>query len=402
MDNPCKPMVASEVADRREVYLDHNATTPVRREVLDALIEHYQSPDLYGNPNSLSKLGKAAHAIMEDARARIAKCLGAESRHVLFTSCGTAANTTAIKGTAFRFMEEKGHLITTATEHASVLESYEWLEELGFETTVLPVEPDGRVSPDAVRDALRPDTRLVSVMAVNNEIGTINPIGEIGEICQAAGVPLFVDAIQGFGKVGFSFKKMGISMLSISGHKIYAPKGIAALFIADDVELVPMLHGGGQESGRRSGTQAVGQILALSTAVELACSERKGEQERLGELQRYFLERLAEVEPDHVINGSLEHRVANNLNVGLRGVDSGSVLLSLNDIGVYVSSGSACHAGATEASHVLRAIGADTENYGSLRFSFGIKTTKDDLDYLFQHLPGILDKLRRGEVAASA
>ncbi len=401
--DPCKASAEIEVEDRREVYLDHNATTPVRQEVVETLIAHYRSPGLFGNPSSLSQPGRTAKALVEDARARVARALGCRDEEVLFTSCGTAANNTAIKGIAFRHLADGslGHLVASATEHAAVLETCEWLEGLGFTFTVVPVGRDGRVDPEELRDSLRPDTRLVSVMAVNNEIGTVNPLAGIGSVCREAGVPLFVDAIQAFGKIPLPLAELGISMLSISGHKLYAPKGIAALVVREGMRLVPMLHGGGQEAGRRSGTQAVEQILALARAVELAAAERDAESARLRGLSEWFLAELRRVEPGLIVNGSLEHRVGNCLNLGFEGVDSGSALLSLNRIGVYVSSGSACHSGATEASHVLRALGTDTSRYGSLRFSLGRSTTRTDLEYVLRWLPEILAELRRNPIPAA-
>jgi cysteine desulfurase len=231
-------------------------------------------------------------------------------------------------------------------------------------------------------------------MAANNEIGTINPLKEIGSICKLYNIPFFVDAIQGFGKMILHPKQMGISMLSISGHKIYAPKGVGALYADSSLNLIPLIHGGGQESGLRAGTENVAYIMALGKASSVIYKEFDLEHKRLTDLRNYFLECLKQVEPNFIINGSLEKRLPNNLNIGFPDIDSGALLLSLNQIGVYVSSGSACHEGSKESSHVISSIGVDTTKYGIIRFSFGIKTTKEEIDYLFTYLPEILVKLK--------
>lgn len=266
--------------------------------------------------------------------------------------------------------------------------------------TYLDVEPEGWLAPESVRSALRPDTALVAVMAVNDEIGVINPLDEIGAICRDAGVPLFVDAIQGFGRIRLDPKAQGITMLSLSGHKIYAPKGVAALFVDDRQPLTPMLHGGGQEGGRRSGTENVDAIIAFGRAAELIHAERESEHVRQAALRDYFLDRPYDIEPRLVVHGSLRNRTPNNLSAGFEGIDSGSLLLSLNQIGVYVSAGSACHAGGVESSHVIEALGVDTERFGTIRFGLGLRATRAALDYVLEHLPRILQLLREEQVAA--
>ncbi|MDX1430278.1 MAG: cysteine desulfurase family protein, partial [Rhodothermales bacterium] len=245
-----------------------------------------------------------------------------------------------------------------------------------------------------VEQAIRPDTILVSVMAANNEIGTLYPIAEIGALCKARDVPFHVDAIQAFGKIRIFPEELGVDLLTLSGHKIYAPKGVGALYLGPDTTLEPMIHGGGQEQGWRSGTENVAGILALGVAAKLLRIEMDERNARYAYLRQRFLNKLKETEPDAIINGTLEHRLPNNLSVGFPGVDSGSLLLSLDQIGVYVSSGSACSAGDDEISHVLEAIGVDNDRYGTIRFSFGHDTTKEDIDYLFEHLPKVLANLR--------
>jgi cysteine desulfurase len=390
----CKPVAHIEVENARQVYLDHNATTYLRDEVASLLAQRAVDKSTFGNPSSSNHAGQQAHGDVHRARQKIAGVLGVAPEEVTFTGCGSEANNLAIKGVAFRHLGERKHLITAAIEHPSVLDTMQFLERIGFDVTYLPIDRDGLVSPTDLRAAITADTILVAIMAVNNEIGTINPMADLGAICRQRGVPLFCDAIQAFGKIPLDPKGCGISMLSLSGHKIYGPKGVGALYVDESIELEPLIHGGGQERGLRSGTENVESIVATGLAAELITAEREREHDRLLALREHFLDRLRAIEPDAVINGSLEHRIPHNLNVGFRGVDSGSILLSLNHIGVYVSSGSACHAGAKEASHVIRALGADRGERGTIRFSFGLRSQRDDIDYLFEHLGTILHLLR--------
>ncbi|MHC4448819.1 MAG: cysteine desulfurase family protein, partial [Planctomycetota bacterium] len=354
----------------------------------------------FGNPSSSTNAGREAYDLVAEARSRIAGCLHVSADEIVFAGGGSEANNLAIKGVAERHAGSRAHFITSKTEHSAVLEPMRYLECRGHEVTYLDVEPEGHVAPDSLRAALRPDTALVAVMAVNNEIGVINPLDEIGAICREAGVPLFVDAIQGFGKIPLDPKAQGITMLSLSGHKIYGPKGVAALYVDDHQPLTPILHGGGQEGGRRSGTENVDAIMAFGHAAELICRERESEHIRQMRLRDYFLGRLYEIEPGLVVNGSLRNRTPNNLSVGFEGIDSGSLLLSMNQIGVYVSAGSACHAGGVESSHVIEALGVDTERYGTIRFGLGLRTERADLDYVLEHLPRVLSLLRKEQIAA--
>lgn len=395
-DDLCKPMAEVSVEDFRNVYFDYNATTFVRKEVRQALVNYYEKESELGNPSSSTRLGKKAFDAINRARGQVAGCLSVKPAEITFTGSGSEANNMAIKGVAFRHMDtpQKGHIITTGVEHASVIESVHFLGMLGFSVTFLDVDAGGRISVDAVKRAFRSDTILVSVMAANNEIGTINPIAEIGELCRLAEVPFMVDAIQAFGKVPLKPKEMGISLMSVSGHKVYAPKGIGALYMDESLSLVPLIHGGSQEFGRRAGTENLGHIIAFGKAAELSCREMRAEMPRLAALRDHFLSRLSATVPDHIINGSMDHRLPVNLSVGFDGVDSGALLLSLNRIGVYVSSGSACSAGSKEASPVIQALGVDTERYGTIRFSFGLDSTQEEVDYLFTYLPDIIEKLR--------
>lgn len=393
-DMPCKFAVPIQADDHREVFLDHNATTYLRDEVREALRGFLDDTGSFGNPSSSNLLARRAYEVITQARSRVAHTLAVDPGEIIFTSGGSEANNLAIQGVAYRHLSRPGHLITSLTEHSSVLETVQWLEGLGFTASYLAVDREGIVPVEAVRAALRPDTRLVAIMAANNEIGTINPIAEIGALCQSAEIPLMVDAVQAFGKIPLHPRAWGISLLSLSGHKLYGPKGIGALYVAKNQPLTPSIHGGEQEGGRRAGTENVMGILGLGLAAKLACRERVQEGERLSRLRDSLLTRLRAVEPELIVNGSLTQRLPNNLNVGFPDIDSGSLLLSLNQIGVSVSAGSACHAGSVEASHVIRALGVDTERYGIIRFSLGLRTTAADLDYLLTYLPRILAKLR--------
>ena len=398
----CKPMALIEIENPREVYFDSNATTPVRSEVVNALTDFFRDSRSFGNPSSSYGLGGLAYDVIDRARRRIAKCLRAEPAEIFFTGSGTEANNLAIKGITGQ--HESGHIISTNVEHPSVLNTLRLLESEGYDVTYLPVASDGTLSADAVAQAIRPDTILVSIMAANNEIGTIYPIAEIGAICKAHKVPFHVDAIQAFGKVRIFPKEMGIDILTMSGHKIYAPKGVGALYLNPEMALDPLIHGGGQENGLRSGTENVAGILAMGVAAKCLRTEMDERNTRYEYLRQRFLNKLNDMEPDAIINGTLESRLPNNLSVGFPGVDSGSMLFSLDQIGVYVSAGSACSAGDDEVSHVLEAIGVDNDYYGTLRFSFCHDTTKEDIDYLFEHLPKILAQLgaEEGEARESA
>ncbi len=392
--NLCKPMATVHVEGHREVYFDHNATSFIRDEVKKSLMEYYSGSSGFGNPSSSTNPGKISYDIIRKSRLQISDCLKVNPEEIVFTGSGSEANNAAIKGIAFKHYAEKGHIISSKVEHPSVLKALEYLEGLGFEVTYLDVSKDGRVTAQSVKENLRDNTILVSIMAVNNEIGAINPISELGNICQTAKVPLMVDAIQGLGKIKLLPKKMGVSLMTMSGHKIYAPKGVGALYIGKEMSIVPLIHGGEQESGLRAGTENVGSILAFGLAAKQACSEMEKENRRLLELRNFFLEGLRKIEPDIIVNGSLEHRTANNLNIGFPGIDSGSLLLSLNQIGIYVSSGSACSAGSKDASYTIKVLGVDTDRYGIIRFSFGLPNTREDVDYLFKYLPTILEQLK--------
>ena len=393
-DKSCDPTVKVQVDNMRSVYMDYNATTFIRPEVARLLNKYISGKAGYANPSSSTIQGKRAYDLVNKARHTIARILAVNADEIIFTGTGSEANNLAVKGIAFKHLKKKGHIITSRLEHSSMLKSIQWLETIGFDVTWLDAGKEGVIQAAAVQKAFRPDTILVSIMAVNNEIGTINPLEEIGLVCRKKQVPFVVDAVQGFCKIELKPKEWGIAAMSFSGHKIYAPKGIGGLYLDHNLVLEPLVHGGGQEFGVRSGTENVGYIIALGEAAMLAARERQTESNRILDLRESFLQRLKQVEPDFVINGSLQKRIPWNLSIGFPGIDSGALLLSLNSIGICVSAGSACSAGKIKTSHVLDAIQADTNKYGTLRFSFGLKTAREDLDYLFKYLPDILQQLR--------
>ncbi|USG65948.1 cysteine desulfurase [Brevibacillus ruminantium] len=395
---PCKPCAELQVTNYREVYLDHCATTYVRPEVGKWLSEYYLNQWGFANPSSNTLEGRYASDQIERARKTIADCLSVSAEGIIFTGSGSEANNLAIKGIAMQHWAERGHLITSKVEHSAVLQVMNYLETLGFSVTYLDVDKEGRVSVQDVENAIRPDTILVSIMAANNEIGTLNPIGEIGQLCKARGIPFMVDAIQAFGRIPLHPEEMGISLLSFSGHKMYAPKGVGGLYVGEGIPLQPLIHGGGQERELRAGTENVASIVAMGKAAELMHREMEQETERLLALRDRFLTELGKIEDDFVINGSLEYRAPHNLSIGFAHVDSGALLRSLNRIGISTSISSACHSRRTKTSHVLEAIGADTEKYATIRFSFGLQTREEDLLYLFQYLPRILELLREEEI----
>lgn len=393
-DQICKHIAEVEVENKREVYFDHNSTTYIRPEVEKVLLDYFSGRYGFGNPSSANKIGKEAFEQIQHARNQIAKILRCNSEEIIFTGSGSESINMAIKGIAFKNLDQKGHIISSKTEHAAVLETLKWLETIGFEVSLVDINKEGIVEVDKIKKSIKANTILICIMTVNNEIGIVNPINEIGAIAKENNIPFMTDAVQGFCKMHIHPKSCGISLMAVSGHKIYGPKGIGVLYKDNSISLSPLIHGGGQEDEMRSGTENVGYILAFAKAAQLLYNGMHSEDKRLSELQSYFIKKLDEKFDDYIINGSLKNRLSNNLNVGFKSIDSGALLLSLNHIGVYVSSGSACHEGSKEASHVIRALGTDTYNYGSIRFSFGLKTTKEEIDYLFKYLPEICMKLK--------
>ncbi len=379
---------------KRKVYADNAATTAVSEEVLQAMLPFYR--EIYGNPSSLYELGQEAKAPLEQARADVAQCLGAKPNEIYFTSCGSESDNWAIKGAARaqRRKHGKTHIITSAFEHHAVLHTCEALEKDGFTVTYLPVHEDGLVRPEELSEAITEDTALVTIMYANNEIGTIQPIEELGRICKERGVLFHTDAVQAVGNVHIDVKAQNIDMLSLSGHKIHAPKGVGALYIRAGVFIENFMDGGAQERGRRAGTENVAQIVGLSTAIKHATETIDQRIARLTPMRDRLIEGLSKIERSR-LNGSREHRLPGNVSFCFQGIEGESLLLLLDMHGISGSSGSACTSGSLDPSHVLLSIGLPHEvAHGSLRLSFGDYNTMEDIDYILEVLPGIIERLR--------
>ena len=379
---------------KRKVYADNAATTAVSEEVLEAMLTFYK--EVYGNPSSLYELGQQAKAPLEQARADVAACLGAKPNEIYFTSCGSESDNWAIKGAARaqRRKHGKTHIITSAFEHHAVLHTCQALEKDGFTVTYLPVHEDGLVRPEELSAAITDDTALVTIMYANNEIGTIQPIEELGRICKERGVLFHTDAVQAVGNVHIDVKAQNIDMLSLSGHKIHAPKGVGALYIRSGVLIENFMDGGAQERGRRAGTENVAQIVGLATAIKRATDTIDQRIARLTPMRDKLIDGILKIDRSR-LNGSREHRLPGNASFCFQGVEGESLLLLLDMHGISGSSGSACTSGSLDPSHVLLSIGLPHEvAHGSLRLSFGDYNTMEDIDYILEVLPGIIDRLR--------
>ncbi len=378
----------------KTIYMDHAATTPVDPRVFEAMTPYLT--EKYGNPSSLYKVGQAAKRAIEDARAIVAGAIGANTEEIIFTSGGTESDNTAVKGLAYSLLGKKDHVITSAIEHHAVLEPVEFLEKtLGFKATVLPVDKNGFVNPADVEAAITDKTMLISVMHANNEIGTVQPIREIGQIAWDRKVRFHCDAVQTFGHLPVNVEDLNVDMLSISGHKLHGPKGVGVLYVRKGTRFTPFMQGGGQERGRRASTENVAGIVGLAKAVEIAMSDREQEAMRLTELRDYLIKGIEDRIESVRVNGDRVKRLPNNVNVCFEAIEGESLLLTLDAKGVCASSGSACTSGSLEPSHVLLGIGLPHEiAHGSLRLTLGRDTTKADCDYVLEVLPGIVANLR--------
>ncbi|MBC7342566.1 MAG: cysteine desulfurase NifS [Clostridia bacterium] len=377
----------------RRVYLDHGATTPVHPEVVKAMLPYLSAQ--FGNPSSLHEWGREAKAAMEDARSRVAKLIGADSEEIFFTSGGTESDNLAIFGVVNSLRKRGNHLITSAVEHHAVLDSVKYLGEHGFDVTWIPVDGYGLVNPEDIRKAIRPDTILISIMHVNNEVGTIQPIEEIGRIAKEHGVVFHTDAVQSCGKIPVNVKALNVDLLSLSSHKIYGPKGSGALYVRKGLRLEPILHGGGQEKKRRPGTENLPGIVGFGKAATIALEELGTEMERLTTLRDRLIEGIQNrIEYVH-LNGHPSHRIPGNVNMSFEFVEGESLLLSLDMQGIAASSGSACTSGSLEPSHVLLAMGIPHQlAQGSVRMTLGRDNTAEDIDYVLEVLPDIVSRLR--------
>jgi cysteine desulfurase len=380
-------------------YLDHAATTPLIPEARDAIVAALDD-EAFGNPSSVHAFGRKAREIVEIARERVGAAIGASPSEIVFTGGGTEADNLAIKGTAEKLRGQGNHIVTTTFEHHAVLDSFHFLEGHGFEATYVEVDSSGGVDPEQVAGAVRRDTILVSVMAVNNEIGTVQPLAEIVGAVKAANSNTLVhtDAVQALGKIPVDVGGWGVDLAAFAAHKLGGPKGTGALFVRSHVPVEAVIHGGGHERGLRSGTLNVAGVAGFGVAAELSAKDVDAEAERLQSLRHRLLEGVRSIAPDLIVNGDLERRVPGNLNVSIPGADGETLLLLLDQAGIACSTGSACQSGAADPSHVLLSIGVSRElANGSLRFTFGRTSTDDDVDAALAALPDAIERARRIE-----
>jgi cysteine desulfurase len=376
----------------RTIYLDHAATTPLDARVLDAMIPYLTTE--YGNASSIYTLGRHAMQAIDHAREQVADVIHSRPTEIAFVGCGSESDNLAIKGIAYATQKKGNHLITSSIEHHAVLHTCQYLERSGFKTTYLPVDEYGRVDPDAVARAITDQTLLVSVMYANNEIGTIEPIAEIGRICRARKIPFHVDAVQAGGALPIDVAALNVDLLSLSAHKFYGPKGMGILYVRQGMRILPQLQGGSQERGRRAGTENVAGIVGTATALTLAQEEMAQVTPRIKALRDRLIEGVLTI-PRSRLTGHPSERLPNNASFCFEGVEGESLLLSLDLLGIAASSGSACTSGSVDPSHVLIAMGLPPEwSHGSLRLALGKSNTDADVDAILAHLPGIVEKIR--------
>ncbi|MBM4322871.1 MAG: cysteine desulfurase NifS [Deltaproteobacteria bacterium] len=376
----------------KTVYVDNNATTQVAPEVLEAMLPYFS--EFYGNPSSMHFFGGQVQKKINEAREKVADFLGAEPSEIVFTSCGTESDNAAIFGTLDSY-PEKRHFITSRVEHPAVMNVSSYLNRKGYRTTEIAVDREGRLDLDDLKEAITDNTAIVSIMYANNETGVIFPIEEIGQIVKSSGIPFHTDAVQAAGKIPLNMKKSTVDTLSISGHKLHAPKGIGILYIRKGTKFSPFMIGGHQEKGRRGGTENVPYIIGIGKACELAKKHLEDENTKVRALRDYLESKILEKIPNTLVNGDSKSRLPNTVSVSFEYVEGESILLLLSDLGICASSGSACTSGSLEPSHVLRAMGVPfTAAHGSIRFSLSIYNTKEEMDYIIEHLPLIIQRLR--------
>lgn len=376
-----------------KVYLDNGATTKVDPRVLKVMTPYFTKK--YGNASSLHSFGKEAAKALEDSRSTIAKCLNAKPNEIIFTGSGTESNNLALKGVALANKKKGKHIIISAIEHHCILETADWLKDQGFSITFLPVDKYGIVELNELRKAIREDTIIVSIMFANNEIGTIQPIEDIGKICRQHKIYFHTDAVQAFGKVPIDVNKLNIDLLSISSHKIYGPKGVAALFIRQGVKIEPLLHGGGHEFGMRSSTENIPGIVGFAKASEIIVNDMKSETKRLAKFRDKLIKAISKIENSR-LNGHPTKRLCNNVNFSFRFIEGEGLIYLLDDEGIAASTGSACSSKSLEPSHVLLAMGLKHEEaHGSLRITLGRFNKDSDINYLIKKLPKMIERLRK-------
>lgn len=379
----------------RQIYLDHNATTPVRKEVLEAMMPYFSED--YGNASSVYSMGQKARQAVDGAREVIGNALGTEAADIIFTSGGTESNNFAIKGVAMANLNRGRHVITSSTEHLAVLEPCGFIEkELGFDVTYLPVDKYGLIDINKLKEAVRKDTILISIMLANNETGTIQPVKEIAKIARENKIYFHTDAVQALGKLPIDVEDMGIDMCSFSGHKVYGPKGIGAMYLRKGVRIAPFQHGGHHERSKRAGTENVPGIVGFAKAVEIAHKDMKKNDAHLKRLTKKMRDGLNKALKEIYLNGHPENRLPGTLNMSFRYIEGESMVLNFDMKGISASTGSACTSGSLEPSHVLIAMGVPPDMaQGSVRFSFGYENTEADVDYCLTEIPPIVERLRK-------
>lgn len=374
-------------------YFDNSATTRIKDEVFKEMIPYLSIE--YGNPSSLYSIGRSAKRTISEARRRVASLINCSPEEIYFTSCGSESDNTALKGIAYANKEKGNHIITSKIEHPAILNSCKNLENKGFKISYIDVDKDGMLNLEKLESEITDQTILISIMYANNEIGTIEPIREIAQIAHSHGIIFHTDAVQAVGNIPIDVKKMNIDMLSLSGHKLYAPKGIGALYVKNGIEFERFMDGGHQEKNKRSGTENVAEIVALGKACQIAENNIEQYQEKLRGLRDYCLKEIEEKIPDIHINGTMEKRLPGNINISFKDLNSGELLLRLDEVGICASGGSACSSKEASPSHVLTAIGLPSElSKSALRLTFGDYNTKEDVEYLVENLVRIVEEMR--------
>lgn len=381
--------------EKQSYYFDYNATTPIDGDVYKEMIPYLT--DYYGNPSSSYYIGRQTKDKIERIRYEISQYFNMKPEGVYFTSSGSEADNMILKGISVANKDKGKHIITTKIEHSAILNTCEFLEKQGYDITYLDVTPEGVIDIKELESAIREDTILISIMYVNNEIGTIEPIKEIAEIAHKHNIIFHTDAVQAIGEIRINVEEMGIDCMSISGHKIYAPKGIGMAYIKPGIKFEPLIHGGMQEFHSRGGTENIANIVALGKAIKILDEIIDTNEEKMKELQEYTLKKINSILSgyDYILNGGFENRASNNISISFKDIDGESLLLALDLEGIYLSSGSACHSDSTEPSHVLKAIGVPEEYAnGTLRISFGKYTTKKDIDFLISKIKEKIDFIK--------
>ncbi len=374
-------------------YFDHAATTKVKKQVVDKMFPYFV--EAYGNPSSLYTLGRTAKVGIEQARKQVADLINCDKNEIYFTSGGTESDNTALKGIMYLNQNRGKHVITTKIEHHAILNTCKTLEENGFQVTYLNVDKEGRIRIEELVNAITKDTVLISIMFANNEIGTIEPIEKIGKITKEKGIMFHTDAVQACGNVKIDVKEMNIDMLSLSGHKIGAPKGIGALYVNQQIAFKNLIDGGHQERDKRAGTENVPGMIGLGEACKIAKEDMEVHIHKLKELRDFYFSQIQQQIPDIKINGSMEYRLPGNSNISFKGINGSELLMKLDEKGICASAGSACSSGSSMPSHVLTAIGLTNEFAdGTLRVTFGEENTKEDVQYLVENLTNIVKEIR--------